>query len=70
MPGAVAGTSTYALTNSTGRYIVELANKGWKKAMIENKLLRGGLNIAGGKVVLAEVADLFGYERVDQENLI
>lgn len=70
MPGAVAGTSTYALTNSTGRYIVELANKGWEKAMIENKLLRGGLNIASGKVVLAEVADLFGYERVDQENLI
>jgi alanine dehydrogenase len=69
MPGAVAGTSTYALTNSTGRYIIELANKGWKKAVSENALLKGGLNIVCGKVVLAEVADLFGYEQVPIENI-
>ena len=32
MPGAVPNTSTIALTNSTLSYIIELANKGWKKA--------------------------------------
>lgn len=62
MPGAVAGTSTYALTNATGKYMLELANKGWKKALKENEGLKKGLNIAYGKVCLPAVAELFGYE--------
>ncbi|MCE5324118.1 alanine dehydrogenase [bacterium] len=65
MPGAVAGTSTYALTNSTGRYIIELANKGWHRAMRESSQLKGGLNIACGSVILSEVAELFSYERAE-----
>ncbi|MEN6355900.1 MAG: alanine dehydrogenase [Armatimonadota bacterium] len=69
MPGAVAGTSTYALTNSTGRYIIELANKGWRQAVQESKQLMGGLNIAYGKVILAEVAELFGYEYFNVEEI-
>ncbi|MHB9038341.1 MAG: alanine dehydrogenase [Armatimonadota bacterium] len=69
MPGAVAGTSTYALTNSTGRYILELANKGWKLALRESRLLKGGLNIVLGKVVQPEVAELFGYDKVDADQM-
>ena len=62
MPGAVAGTSTYALTNVTGRYVQQLANKGWKRALRESAELQKGLNIALGKVILSEIAGLFGYE--------
>jgi alanine dehydrogenase len=59
MPGAVAGTSTFALTNETLRYVLQLANKGWQQAMCENQALRQGLNIAHGKVVLDAIAELF-----------
>ena len=70
MPGAVAGTSTYALTNVTGRYVLQLARKGWKQALRENPALRRGLNIAYGKVVLGEVADLFGYEATSADDIL
>ncbi|HPN72353.1 MAG TPA: hypothetical protein PLZ32_22685, partial [Saprospiraceae bacterium] len=46
MPGAVPYTSTIALTNATLPFALELANKGWKKACIDNKDLREGLNIS------------------------
>lgn len=62
MPGAVAGTSTYALTNETTRYVLQIANKGFPKAMIDNPALRAGLNIVGGKVTFPEVAETFGLE--------
>ncbi len=62
MPGAVAGTSTYALTNETTRYMLQIANKGFPKAMIDNPALRAGLNIVGGKVTFPEVAATFGLE--------
>ena len=65
MPGAVAGTSTHALTNATGRYILELTNKGWRQAISESPALAKGLNIAEGKVVLPQVAGLFGYKQYD-----
>jgi len=61
MPGAVARTSTYALTNVTGRYVIELAVKGWKEALRSNESLKKGLSIAGGKVTVREIGDLFGY---------
>ena len=70
MPGAVAGTSTYALTNATGRYILQLANKGWKQALKDSPALRKGLNIAYGKVTLAAVAEQFGYEPAPIESVI
>jgi alanine dehydrogenase len=70
MPGAVAGTSTYALTNATGRYILQLASKGWKGALQESSALRKGLNIAYGKVTIAAVAELFGYETTPVESVI
>ena len=70
MPGAVAGTSTYALTNATGRYILSLANKGWKKALSDDATLRKGLNIAQGKVVLRAVAEMFGYEAAPVDEVL
>ena len=50
MPGAVARTSTFALTNSTLRYGLELANKGLKRAAEENPHLAEGVNTYGGKL--------------------
>jgi len=70
MPGAVAGTSTYALTNATGRFILQLANKGWKQALKDSHALRKGLNIALGKVTLPEVAELFGYETMSTDQML
>lgn len=68
MPGAVARTSTRALTNATLPYAVEIANKGWKKAMQDNKEIKLGANVIKGKVVYKAVADAFGlnYTPVDQ----
>lgn len=60
MPGAYAKTSTLALTNATLPYIVEIANKGWKKAIADNEEIRKGLNIAEGKITYKAVADAFG----------
>jgi alanine dehydrogenase len=59
MPGAVAGTSTYALTNETLPYVLRLARHGWRDALRQNQPLCHGLNIADGKVVLPALAELF-----------
>jgi alanine dehydrogenase len=68
MPGAVPKTSTLALTNATLPYAVEIANKGWKKAMQENPEIKRGANVVKGKVTYQGVADAFGlkYTPVDQ----
>ncbi|MCL5103652.1 MAG: alanine dehydrogenase [Armatimonadetes bacterium] len=70
MPGAVAGTSTYALTNVTGRYVLQLANKGWKKALQDSAELRKGLNVAYGKVTLPAVAKMYGYPETPVEQVL
>ena len=57
MPGAVARTSTLALTNATLPYAVALANKGWEKALAEDKALALGLNVLHGEVVFAAVKE-------------
>ena len=57
IPGAVARTSTFALTNATIPYALKLADKGWKQACKENHDLLEGLNIVDGKVVYKGVAD-------------
>ena len=62
MPGAVPNTSTYALTNVTLPYAVALANKGWKKAMQDDRALALGLNIHAGQVTYPGVADAFELE--------
>lgn len=70
MPGAVARTSTYALTNATTSYILALAEKGYPKALHENEPLRHGLNIVDGKVTLQPIAELFGYAYVPVERVL
>ncbi|MFJ8062005.1 alanine dehydrogenase [Streptomyces sp. NPDC096142] len=70
MPGAVPNTSTYALTNATLPYIVELANRGWADALRRDPALAKGLNIHDGKVIYREVAEAHGLEHVELESLL
>jgi alanine dehydrogenase len=67
MPGAVAKTSTMALTNATLPYALQIANRGWRVAMRENPDIRLGANVVSGKVTYKGVADAFGLplESVD-----
>ena len=60
MPGAVPITSTYALTNATMPYVVHLASSGVQGAIAENPGLRLGVNVAGGQVTYAPVAEAVG----------
>ncbi len=62
MPGAVGRTSTYALTNVTLPYAVQLANKGPDRAVRENPALLAGVNAKAGKVTNGPVAETFGLE--------
>lgn len=61
MPGAVARTSTLALTNATLPFILAIANKGYATAFEEDPHLQNGLNIYRGKVTHAAVATALGY---------
>ncbi|MGD0556961.1 MAG: alanine dehydrogenase [Streptosporangiaceae bacterium] len=61
MPGSVPNTSTYALTNVTLPYAVELANRGWKDALRADAALAAGLNTHAGEVTCAPVAQAHGY---------
>lgn len=56
MPGAAPRTSTFALNNTTLPFIMDLANKGYKAALTEDKHLRAGLNIHRGQVTYEAVA--------------
>ena len=56
MPGAVARTSTLALNNATLPFALELADKGWRRALLENPHLLHGLNTARGKIAHQAVA--------------
>lgn len=57
IPGAVARTSTVALTNATHPYIIEIAQKGFSKAVEDNKALALGVNVLNGQVVCKAVAE-------------
>jgi alanine dehydrogenase len=59
MPGAVGRTSTYALTNVTLPYVLQLARKGYDRAVRENVGLAEGVNIREGKVTNSAVAETF-----------
>ncbi len=62
MPGGVARTSTFALTNATLPYAIALANKGYKKALLDDAHLREGLNVHLGRVTYKAVAEDLGYD--------
>lgn len=70
MPGAVPNTSTYALTNATLPYILELADRGWVEALRRDAALAKGLNTHDGQVVYREVAEAHGLEHVELSSLL
>ena len=65
MPGGVPRTSTFALNQATLPYLVKLANKGYQKALIEDKNFLAGLNVCKGQITYKAVADAFGYEYIN-----
>jgi alanine dehydrogenase len=70
MPGAVARTSTFALTNATLPFVIALADKGWRRAAADDPHLRAGLNIHEGQVTHPAVARDLGVAHVPAERLI
>ena len=70
MPGAVAKTSTLALTNATLPYAIEIAVKGWKKACRENPEIRLGANVVSGHVAYDRVAETFGLAHKENSSLL
>jgi alanine dehydrogenase len=61
MPGGVPRTSTFALNNATLPFVLDIADKGWKRALADDPHLGNGLNIAFGKVTCRPVAEALGY---------
>ncbi|TFH88332.1 alanine dehydrogenase [Billgrantia azerbaijanica] len=70
MPGAVARTSTQALTNATLPFVIALADKGWKQALADDAHFLPGLNVHDGQVTYRAVAEAFGLESVDPASLV
>ena len=70
MPGGVPRTSTLALNQATLPYLVKLANKGYQKALKEDKNFLAGLNVCKGDVTYKAVADIFGHSYVPPEKVI
>ncbi|MFI6271829.1 alanine dehydrogenase [Micromonospora zamorensis] len=62
MPGAVPNTSTYALTNVTLPYALELANQGWREALRNDPALALGLNTHDGQITYGPVAEAHGMD--------
>ncbi len=70
MPGAVPRTSTIALTNSTMKYAIEIAENGWLNACKNNPALKKGLNIIDGSVVCKGVALAFKFDYSDVDSFL
>lgn len=70
MPGAVARTSTFGLTNATLPYLVRLADKGFPGALKDHPGFLKGLNVAYGKIVYPAVADAFGMDSHGVETVL
>lgn len=70
MPGAVPRTSTYALNNATLPYVARLAGLGLTGALEADPGLRAGLNVIGGEITQAAVADAFGLPCQDAETAL
>jgi alanine dehydrogenase len=70
MPGAVPHTSTYALTNVTLPYALEIANHGWREALRRDRALALGLNTHAGQVTNAPVAEAHALEPVKLEEVL
>mgnify|MGYP003299171304 CR=1 FL=1 len=70
MPGAVARTSTMALNNATLPFIMQIAEKGWAKACLDNPHLKNGLNVHKGKIAYEAVASSLGEKYYSPDELI
>jgi alanine dehydrogenase len=70
MPGAYARTSTFALTNATIPFGIEIANKGWRKAAKENPAIAKGINTARGYVTYGPVAEANGLPYKPLEEIL
>ncbi len=70
MPGAVARTSTQALTNATLPYVIALADKGWQQALADDDHFAAGLNVHAGQVTHVAVAEAFGLSSVAPAGLL
>ncbi|MDA3845216.1 MAG: alanine dehydrogenase [Vallitaleaceae bacterium] len=70
MPGAVPRTSTFALTGVTLPYILEIAGKGFKEAVLSNLSLYKGVNTYQGHVTYNHVAESFGYTYISLKDLL
>jgi alanine dehydrogenase len=70
MPGALPRTSTLALTNATLPYVLQIADEGWQRAMVENPEIGAGANIVDGKVTHKGLADLHGLKYVPVDALL
>ena len=70
MPGGVPRTSTFALNNATLPFTLALADKGWKKALADDRHLLAGLNVCEGHVTYEAVAKTLGYAYVDPSTML
>lgn len=70
MPGAVARTSTFALNNSTLPFVLDLATKGYKTALLEDPYLREGLNVFKGQITYKAVARDLGFTFAEAKDLL
>jgi alanine dehydrogenase len=70
MPGAVARTSTFALTNATLPFVLALADKGYRKALSDDPHLRAGLNVHAGAITHRAVAEALGCDYVPAQEAI
>jgi alanine dehydrogenase len=70
MPGAVPHTSTYALTNVTLPYAVELASLGWRDALKADHALALGLNTYAGRITYGPVAEAHGAEALSLDEVL
>ncbi len=70
MPGAVPSTSTYALTNATLPYVVELADHGWREALRRDPVLARGLNVHDGEITYGPVAEAHGLTAREPGSLL
>lgn len=70
MPAAVANTSTYALTNATLPYVLNIANHGWKSVMKKDMGLRNGLNIHAGQITCEPVAKCLQLDYISPDKIL
>jgi alanine dehydrogenase len=70
MPGALPRTSTLALTNATLPYALEIADKGWGRAMRDNPEIRSGANVVRGRITCMGVTQALGLDYTPIDELL